>query len=168
MRNMTLVVETIVLVMACVDCSGGNTGSNAGPETTNSCIMSSPCTCDDGSPGQKVCDSGTGVFIQCECRHSGLPRGGLSTVSVPGGSAPIMAMGSSGFNAPAMVGGSNGGTPTTAGVAAGAGGMSAAGASGAAAGSGGAAGAAGAAGTMAGSGAAAGAKAAGSAGSAGR
>lgn len=165
MRNMTLVVETIVLVMACVDCSGGATSSKAGPQITNSCVMSAPCMCDDGSPGQKVCDSGTGVFIQCECRHSGLPRGGLSTVSVPGGMTPIMATGSSGFDAPSMVAGTTGGKPpTSATAAAGAGGMSAAGSSGAAAGSGGAAGAAGA---MAGSGAA-GAKSAGSAGSAGR
>jgi hypothetical protein len=151
MRNMTLVVETVVLVMACVDCSGGDTTSKTTPQTANTCISGSACTCDDGSSGQKLCDSGSGVFIQCECRRSGLPRGTTGNNSLPGGATPIMATGSSGFDAPTIIGGSTGSKPPSTGAA----GTGASGASGD--GSGGAAGAAGAAGATAGSSGAAGA-----------
>lgn len=161
MRNMTLVVETVVLVMACVDCSGGGTTNKSTVQTESACIMGAACMCDDGSPGQKLCDSGSGVFIQCQCRRSALPRGTMTNNSLPGGLTPIMATGSSGFDAPAMVGGTTGGRPPTGASAGGVGGViGAAGAAGAAAGGGGAAGAtgaAGAAGAAAGSGGAAGA-----------
>ena len=87
MRDMTVVIGTLALVILSTGCGGG-------PErrsliSGNSCVNGSPCMCDDGANGTSVCDVGTRAFIQCMCdRRTGSRTG--SAPSTPNGTVPLV------------------------------------------------------------------------------